>query len=446
MATVVESLAAFASALTYETLPPAVVAKAKASLVHNLACALAARGLVGPALQMARLQSEGSGWAARTLEGGHRVAPADAAFANGALMHARAQDDFHKEANAHPGTVIIPAALALADATGASGRDLLVAVVAGYEVLIAAGAAFSARSTPRGFRSTGVYGPLGSAAAAARILRLDAAATASALALAASFAGGLTQPWLSGTFEFWAQAGEASRAGVAAALLARAGLRGAPEALEGDAGFCRAFSGGVEGLETVTAGLGERWRIQGVSFKFFPISGIMQVPTHTAVALAREHGVAGDQIESVHLEMNRFEYNYPGTAHPGRCPDVSAALMSARYCLAAALRHGGVAYRHLQEVDDPGQAALMARIQVEPADDLPHLSCRLTLRLRGGRVVQGERTGGLDLVWDVAAAEALARSLEPEAGLPPGQMDHLIAAVHGLESGPAGDLLAVAVQ
>ena len=142
------------------------------------------------------------------------VAAEHAAFANAALMHTRAQDDTHFAAKTHVGSAIVPAALALAERERRSGAELCVAVVAGCEVAAAIGERLAAATTARGFRATPVFGTLGAAAAAASILGLDEAQTTNAIAIAASFSGGLNQTWLDGTSEYRLQLGMAARNGI----------------------------------------------------------------------------------------------------------------------------------------------------------------------------------------------------------------------------------------
>src|SRR5205823_1804046 len=129
------------------------------------------------------------------------------------------------------------AALALAEETGADGSTLLAALAAGYEVGGAFSREFTSLSTPRGFRASAVYGQLAAAAAAGRVLDLDADRLASALSLASAFAGGTTESFAAGSSEWHFENAIASQSGLLAARLAAAGATGADTAFEGAAGF-----------------------------------------------------------------------------------------------------------------------------------------------------------------------------------------------------------------
>src|SRR5581483_9458241 len=172
-------LGRFAAELSLADIPEHVVERLRCNLLHDLACAIAAHSEGVWDLVRAYGPPEST-----LLCDGARVDAEHAAFANATLMHTRAQDDTHFAAKTHVGSAVIPSALALAERNGASGADFLVALAAGCEVACAVGERLAAAATERGFRATPVFGPLGGAAAAARILRLDAHRTADAIAIA----------------------------------------------------------------------------------------------------------------------------------------------------------------------------------------------------------------------------------------------------------------------
>ncbi|MCW2993756.1 MAG: MmgE/PrpD family protein, partial [Conexibacter sp.] len=228
-----QEIGQFVAGLARRPLPDEVVAKLCCNLLHDLTCAMAAAG-EGEAL-WATVRGRGPAESTILVDGGRTTAE-DAAFANGALMHTRAQDDTHFAAKTHVGSAVIPAALALAEREGADGAAFLRAVAAGCEVAAAVGERLTSVSTVRGFRASSIFGPLGAAAAGASILRLDAEGTANAIAIAASLSGGLNQTWIDGTSEYRIELGMAARHGVHAARLAAGGFTGAPRWYEGAAG------------------------------------------------------------------------------------------------------------------------------------------------------------------------------------------------------------------
>src|SRR5205814_1001508 len=153
--------------------------------------------------------------------------------------------DGFRQGSVHPGCVVVPAALAVAYAQGASGAELLEAVVAGYETVTAIGAACHPRLRQRGFHTTSVIGVFGSAVAAGKLLRLSSGEMSDALGLAASSAAGLFAFVNGGADVKRLHAGHAAREGLQAALLARAGIQGPPDVLEAPDGFMHAFLGGA---------------------------------------------------------------------------------------------------------------------------------------------------------------------------------------------------------
>ena len=223
----------------HAAIPDQVRLRARVSLLHNLTVGLAGRSRDPVAHRMARRF-----WAdpaeATLLHDGARTSIEGAAFANAALFHARSQDDTHAASTSHPGSPTMAAALAIGEAGGHGGAEVLDAIVLGYEVLGRVGRDFDERITARGFRAAAVLGGFGAAAAAARLLRLSAEQTAHALGFAANLAGGLAQVWREGSAEGPLQLGFAARNGIAAARAAAAGATAAGAALDGPAGFFHA--------------------------------------------------------------------------------------------------------------------------------------------------------------------------------------------------------------
>ncbi|MFO1327965.1 MAG: MmgE/PrpD family protein, partial [Rubrivivax sp.] len=173
---------------------------------------------------------------------GRHAAAAEAAFVNAVAGHGLVREDMHAGSVSHLGVAVLPALLALANVAVAQGqridgRGLVAAAVVGYEVGARIGRALITPELARVHRPTGITGPLAAAAAGARLLGLDAAQAASALALAANATGGFNQWGHSGGCEMYVHPGQAARSGVTAVLLARAGAWASPDALDGVAGL-----------------------------------------------------------------------------------------------------------------------------------------------------------------------------------------------------------------
>jgi 2-methylcitrate dehydratase PrpD len=204
---------------------------------------------------------------------GQRARANDAAFTNGIAAHAFELDDYHN-AKAHPGAVVVPAALAIAERVDASGEDCLLAIVIGYETLIRTAMVLDPIATrKRGWHLTGVAGTLGAAAACASLLRLDAEHTACALGLAGTQSSGLFAFNADGAMSKRFHAGRAAQAGVVAAELAARGFTGPTAFYEADdGGLLRAFSDAPV-KERLVTGLGDIYEATQISFKPYSCCG-----------------------------------------------------------------------------------------------------------------------------------------------------------------------------
>jgi 2-methylcitrate dehydratase PrpD len=375
--------AAFACGLAREGAPADVLASTKANLLYDLVCAVTAVERAGPAWSLAR----GTAPATATLLGdGERVHVEQAAFANGVLMHARAQDDTHYPSQTHPGAAVIPAALALSERFDASGARFLAAVIAGYEVAATVGEELSDAVIERGFRAASLFGVLGAATAGAVAAGLDEERTAYAIALGASFASGLAQTWTDGAEEWSYQLGAAARSGVTATLLADAGVRAAGRALDGADGFAAAFAG----AELTLAWPGEpggRWRMMEVIHKLYPACNIVQAPVAATLELVDRHGLAAADVRGVRCALNPDDWAYPGTLGTAPFPGTGGPLMSVPFCIAVAIVRRGLPLDALGATGSDEFADLAGLIGVEPDGALGRLDARVEIETARGEVL-----------------------------------------------------------
>lgn len=430
---ITEVLGRFVADLRSHEIPERVIERAKISLIHNLCVALASVDRERVARDYA------TRWQAApaqcTLLGtGDRVSAEGAALANAALIHARSQDDTHAGSSSHPGAPVIAAALAVAEAEAASGREFLDAVVLGYEVLCRVGCDFDTRISARGFRSAAVVGAFGAAAAAARLMRLDRAQTAAAIGFAAHQAGGLAQVWAEGSDEFPLQLGQAARNGLVAARLAAVGLQPATRGLEGRAGFYRAYADADQPPIEVLAGLGETWQLDEVTTKPFPACAILQGPLDLLLSMLRG-GAAGRGLPlDVALVLHPFEADFTGIDTTDTdLPSVAAAKMSARFCLASMLVHGRLGMAELENRADPRVRALMSRIRVLRDPGLQLRQCRLNLNWADGQARAGEVIEPVGRP-DLSAIIRFATDMAPQIGWSLDHARRLTEAVTGLGS------------
>ena len=436
MTTLTERIAAFTSALNYEGLPPEVREKCKVSLLHNLGMAVAGGPLLSPVSAFAEALGEsGPGASARLLLSGKAASPETAALVNGALMHSRAQDDVYFPGLTHVGATITPAVLAVGEQLGSSGKQLITALVAGYEAAGAISQDFAKRTTARGFRASGIFGVFGSAAGVARLLELNAGATANALGIAASMAAGTNQTWVSGTHEWQIQVGMAARNGIMAARLAAAGCTGAPDALEGKAGFYTAFMGDLEQVREVGKDLGTVWRSLDVTYKPYPVCAILQGPVREAIALASQSNFRVDHVSAVRLTLPAAEAAYPGTDSKGPFTDIGATLMSTQFCLAVALTQRRLIGTDLKRLNDPSLKALIDKTEVHANPMLQPRSFVLELDLADGQTVTRSFTPtGQPFNWERVEVTSQLQSMVDELPIGTEGLDHLCQVVLSAEN------------
>ncbi len=278
-------LAAWSNALRWSDVP---VAQRELALLRTTdTLGLILGGSMTDATRIARgVAARSGGPGAAMVVGGARTSPGWAAFVNGISAHCWDFDDTFPDSVVHPGSAIIPTALAVAEAIGASGEATCTAIVAGYEIAARLAAYGGRRFHARGFHASGIFAPLCAAFVAARLLELDAATTASAVGLAASMAGGLLAFLADGSWSKWLHFGWGNLGGITAAQLAREGFRGPTGALDGRHNLYEAFIGeaGAD-AETMVAGIGEHWHNATANVKYYPCAHVIQGYIDGALAL-----------------------------------------------------------------------------------------------------------------------------------------------------------------
>lgn len=462
----------FVAALRFEDLPPEVVDKAKAVVNHAVTVGMA--GFANARSEAARravlgqeglgARRVGAGQGATLWVDGTRVTRAGAAFASGVAVAVNNQcDSYHMLT--HPGVLIVPAGLATAEGEGRTGRELLTALVAGYEVQCRCARDFIPSTPAHGFRASPVYGILGCAATTAKLLGLDAAQTTHAIALAASFAGSLIEGQRTGARDADFAEAQAARSGMWAATLAAQGFQGSATALEGRGGFYNAFTGSHRGdlsysftgavtadLDDVVAELGRRWEILDVKFKIYPTPGFNQPVVWLASEMTARHALRAEEIERVTLEMNYLETLYPTPRFPRPpAPDGSGFGRTA-YMVAYTVVAGDypVLETNVEDPRDAGAsadrelaarvAALQARVEIVGQVRRECFAPRMTFALRDGRRVTGEYHGR-ELMWDFARDARELRRFIPGLPIAPPRYDALVRAIADLDTAPAVDEL-----
>lgn len=262
-----------------------------------------------------------------------------ATLANGTSSHIIELDDVHKASILHAGTVVIPVALALAEWLGASGEELIAAIVAGFDVCIRIGEAVTP-SHYRYFHTTGTAGTFGAAAAAAKLLKLSVEETTDALGTAGTQAAALWEFIETGAMSKHLHSGKAGFNGLLAALLAKEGFTGAPEIIEGKRGFMNAMASSYDAAKVLDR-LGERHTILENCYKIHSSCRHTHHAIDLVIQLATEHDLQPEDIERMEIGTYRVALDITDNTDPKSVYD---GKFSIQYCaaLAAVKRRAGL--------------------------------------------------------------------------------------------------------
>ena len=324
-----------------------------------------------------------------------------AALINGSAAHTVEVDDIFRDGIYHPGAPTIAAALALAQAAGATGGQFLRAVIVGYEISTRIGAAMG-RAHYKYWHNTGTIGVFGACAAAAELLGLDRGRFAHALATVATFSAGLQQAFRMDSMSKPLHAGRAAEAGVTAALAAREGVTGSLDVIEGEAGFGRAMGDNPD-WSRLFESLGKDFHICRMTFKNHTCCGHTFAAIDGALALQSRMKIAAREIERIRVGSYRAAKEVSGYETP-QTP--AEARFSLKYVVATALTHGSVRLAAFEpaRMNDPATRDLMARIEVAIDPELDaafprQRAARVAFVARDGRqeeILQPTRIGDPD--------------------------------------------------
>ena len=365
--TTAQTFASYAASLSHATLDAEVVHHAKRAIVDWYAALLP--GAVEPPptlLEKALHEDLDRGGAQLAL--GRAATVRAAALINGTAAHTVEVDDIYREAIFHPGAPTIAAALALAQARGATGLQLIRGVVAGYEVSTRIGAAMG-REHYRYWHNTGTVGTFGAVSAAATLIGLDAGRHAHALCTGATLAAGLQQAFRMDSMSKPLHAGHAAEAGVLAALAAEQGVTGSLDVLDGEAGLGRAMSGSPDWTQAV-ATLGREFHITRMTFKNHACCGHTFAPIDGALALrAQMGGVPWQSLKDIEVATYGPALAVAGNFEPRTAAE---ARFSIPFVVATALIHGSVRLSAFSDerLRDADIRALMSRIRLSVDPEL----------------------------------------------------------------------------
>ncbi|MBC7586010.1 MmgE/PrpD family protein [Tardiphaga sp. vice352] len=368
MANETATLAAYVADLKFDDIPQDVRERAKVLTLDYLGSTIRARQEAEstPALlnMLQALSLDGAG-EATVFGDSKKWTPAVAALLNGALGHSLDFDDTHADSSLHPSAPVVPAAFAVGEMVGASGEQVLTAIVAGYEVCCRLGNALDPTSHyARGFHPTATAGTYGAAAAAGKLLGLSKEQLISAFGVSGSQAAGSLQFLVNGAWNKRYQVGAAAMNGVIAATLAKNDFLGATESVEGKHGLLVGYSDDAH-PEKATAGLGTVYETMKIGVKPYPSCRYTHAAIDAIIAMRREHNLTPDQVTRVEIGLHRNGITLTGDAATKRHPtSIVGGQFSMFFTGALALDQGSFGWDDYKRLGDAAIDALADRFDV----------------------------------------------------------------------------------
>lgn len=378
--------------MKFENLPADVINKAKLIIRDGLGNQIAASAISEPARKVIEMVKEWGGKEEATVIGyGFRVPAPLAAMCNAMLGHGVELDDAHGSGLIKSGSVLVPTLMALAENTGKSGRDVIVALVAGYEVGVRIAKAINPGHRQRGYHTTGTVSAIGAAAAGAKLLGCDVDGIASAIGLGAMQAAGiqsyLDDPCMAKPFS----PGKAAFNGTMAAIMSSRGFTGPKKALECNEGFFNAYCEDIR-VADLFDGLGQRYVIMEVGFKPHAACRYAHGPIDLAQQFFHEDGVRLEDVQAINVNMCELSIRQ---ASKPKAPNLNAAMGSTQFGVALALERGRNGLREYWDgfkapaVHDA--AGSITTLISEPAYGLTGRQAAVELKLKNGKTLRREQ-------------------------------------------------------
>ncbi len=379
------------SNLSYEKIPHNALQKAKECIIDYLGCTYA--GFSFDSSKIVRdfaLETYARG-RCTVIGSKEKLVPAGACLINSATGHGPELDDTSTEGGGHVGVIVVPVALAMAENLGLGGKDVLRAIVIGYDMHIKVGKSANPEALfARGFHPTALCGMFGAAMTAACLTGLSVDETANALGIVGSFVAGNLECYSDGSLTKRLQPGIASSSGISAALLAGKGFAGPKTIFEGPRGFFHAYCENPKPEELI--GIGD-FKIENISFKPHACCRFNQAPIDAVLEICSKNKIDFKKIKSVVIELSKTPYDIVG--QPAEIKfnpkNVVDAQFSAPYSVAIACIEGKASLEEYDEtsVQRGDVHEFMKRIKVKHAPDLdklyPARAARATLTMEDGR-------------------------------------------------------------
>ena len=442
------AVARFVLSTGVDAIPETVMALGKKSMLDGLGLALSGSVAESGHIVQKYLQGLGAGSGTATVIGTGMKAPARfAAFANGVGMHADDYDDTQLAVGRdrvygllmHPTAPALPAALAIAEGHGMTGKDLLLAYQLGMEVACKAAEAISPRHYQHGFHSTATCGTLASASVAGKLYGLELETLLVALAIAASQSAGLRENFGTMTKPF--HAGRASESGVVAADLARLGWSASDKILESPRGFFQAHGGGYD-LESIQGKLGNPWTFErpGVSIKPHPSGSLTHPGMTRMLELILNNDIKPEEVERIDVGAN---HNMPNALIHHRPKNALQAKFSMEFCMAILMleRRAGLAEFTDEVVNRDDVQAMIAKVNfhVHPeaeAAGYDKMTTLIDIHRKDGKTISGRADFGKGSPANPMTYDEVARKFREcaeSAGWPLEKADGVIETVRSIE-------------
>ncbi len=439
--TVSQALAQWVMETSYESLPSLIQAESRKTFINSLGTAIGAWSLPDVQRAVGYVTSQGVDGPCTILVGGAQTIASGACFANGVMFNNLGQEETHLQSGTHPVETTMPVVLALAELLGASGSAALEALVIGAEVAMAT-ARMSLTPAVKYDRceAPAVYGTVGAAAAAAKLLRLDHEATANALGLATNFAAGLSECIRTGTDEYHFIVALASQHAELAARLASAGAIASPTCFEGDGGFYHLFGGverdalhGHDVTADVMSRLGTAWGLPELIYKPYPVNYFNEIFADGALALRRQHHLGGSDVARVRITVGQLAAT-SGAMVPPPYVTRGGHLGSTRFCVASMLARGTLSLADTLDLGAPDIGSIMDVSEVIADPELT--TCRIEVTTTDGSVYEfdGARDGrdytlGENEILDIFRSTAVT-------SLGEARMENLLEALSDVATAP----------
>lgn len=420
---IVHELARYAHELTYAELPSEVIEKAKTCILDIMGVSVCSYGHANSVVAVNGARAAGNKGNARVWMTGEKLRAIDAVLANSVVSHCILQDDWHEQSHTHIGATVVPTAISVAEELGSSGKDVLTAVVIGYDIEDRAGC-MSVPAFLRGFRPSALYSYFGGAAVTGRLMGLTLPQLENALACAGSACGGVLQTYTDGSMEWSFQEGFGARGGILAATLAAHGLIGSANIFEGVNGINKAYSGTVEGQEVALKDLGQHFLIMETCFKRFAAGGANHGSAAVVWALRRRHKIDHSKVKEIRVDIpyrgTHERMNYAALPYQGPFHTIDQALISKPFAIAAILIEGNLTFDTVKRLQrDPELERLAMAVKLKEADDINGWNLRMEIEMEDGTIHRGDGTdidhSHLYLSWKMAT-EKFRQLAEPTLG------------------------------